>query len=282
MRKWHLRDLKNNKELQQEIINKYVVEEKSINKISKEMDINTQIISIILKNSNIEIRGRKGIPYPKKIIYCSICKRTNNICHIDNIPYCGRHYNQIKLYGKVLERTKFDKNEIIEYNDFAEICLYNAHGVEISRAIIDIEDVEKVKNIKWHLTPQNYARSNNPKIGLHNFILGYKSDKKNVVDHINRNRLDCRKSNLRMTNYQENGINKGKQSNNTSGFPGVSYDNYHNKYEANIKINGKKKFLGYFVDINDAIQKRKEAESLYFGKEINREYDCNTIFKPKD
>lgn len=280
MRKWRLRDLKNNQELQQRIIEKYITEEKSINEISKEMEINAPAISIILKNNNINIRGRSGIPYPKKIIYCSVCGINNKMYYIDSIPYCNKHYYQIKTYGKVLQRTKMDKNEIIEYEDFAEMPLYDAHGVEINRAIIDIEDIERIKNIKWHYA-QGYAKSNDNGF-LHNFILQRTPNKRDVVDHINRNRLDCRKSNMRITTFQENGINKGKQSNNTSGRPGVSWDKYHGKYEASIKINQKKIFLGYFDNIENAIQKRKEAEVIYFGQEVNRENDCNTIFKPKD
>ncbi len=87
---------------------------------------------------------------------------------------------------------------------------------------------------------------------------------------------------MRIVDYQKNAINKGIQSNNTSGHPGVSFDKYHNAYEASIKLNHKKKFLGYYDNIEDAIERRRMAEIEYFGEEINRGFDCNTYFKNKE
>jgi len=50
---------------------------------------------------------------------------------------------------------------------------------------------------------------------------------------------------------------------------------------ANIKLNGKKKFLGYRVNIEDAAKARQEGEVKYFGALVNRDNDVNTVFKNK-
>lgn len=174
-------------------------------------------------------------------------------------------------------------NEIFVYETYAEIILYDKDGYEESRAIIDLDDVDKCKTHRWNRDKKNsYAQ--NHKIGrLHNFIMNFNppKDRTSVVNHINRNRLDCRKKNLEITTYQKNGINKGKQSNNTSGHPGVSWDNGHNKWEANIKLNNKKKFLGYYNNLNDAIKARREGEYKYFGETVNRDNDKYTVYKKK-
>ena len=61
---------------------------------------------------------------------------------------CCKHYQQIQKFGKI-KRTKFDPNEIILYEDFAELILYDENGNEKVRALIDLEDVEKIKQYKW-------------------------------------------------------------------------------------------------------------------------------------
>lgn len=178
------------------------------------------------------------------------------------------------------KRTKFDKNEIIINKDFAEVILYNHKNDEIAKTIIDIEDIDKVEKYKWYLSG-GYARNAVFAIRLHNLILNFTVCDNQTIDHINRDRLDNRKSNLRIVNYSENAINKGKQSNNTSGYVGVSFDKNRDKYAPHIKINRKKIFLGRYKTIEEAIAVRIEAEIIYFGHKIDRENDKNTHFKKK-
>lgn len=82
-------------------------------------------------------------------IVCKICGRDSNRSYSG---MCYRHYSQIKKYGKVLDtnsRTRYDPNEIILYNKYAEIVLYDDLCNEKTRTIVDIEDIEKVKKYKW-------------------------------------------------------------------------------------------------------------------------------------
>ena len=67
-----------------------------------------------------------------------------------------------------------------------------------------------------------------------------------LVDHIDRNRLNNSKENLRQCNKKQNQRNRTKQLNNTSGFKGVSYDKKRNKWQAGIGVNGKRIGLGRF------------------------------------
>ena len=66
--------------------------------------------------------------------------------------YCKKHYLQMKRHGQILDRTIYDPNEIIEHEDYAEIILYDKQGKETARALIDLDDVDKVKDYKWGLT----------------------------------------------------------------------------------------------------------------------------------
>lgn len=80
------------------------------------------------------------------------------------------------------------------------------------------------------------------------------------VDHINGNKLDNRKSHLRICTHQENGRNRGYNKNSKSGIKGVSWHKGAKKWMANIFHNGKTVYIGLFSDKNDATKARKEKE----------------------
>jgi hypothetical protein len=65
------------------------------------------------------------------------------------------------------------------------------------------------------------------------------------VDHINRNRIDNQRSNLRYATRTQNQANKNKQKNNCSGYKGVSL--HQTKWEARIKYGDKKLYLGRYL-----------------------------------
>ena len=178
-------------------------------------------------------------------------------------PYCSRHDRQFKKYGYIPERTRFDANEIIEYDDYAEIIIYNNQCEEIARTIIDLDDIDRCKQYKWCLN-HDYVVCRKINLFLHQFIMN--PPKGMTIDHINGDKLDNRKSNLRICTMQQNSFNKGVQTNNTSGTTGVFWDKSKNRWVALIQINRKQIYLGTFKEKEDAIQARKQAEIDYFGE----------------
>lgn len=185
--------------------------------------------------------------------------------------YCDKHYRQFKKYGRILERTIYDPNKIVEHEDYAEIIIYNKKCEEISRTLIDLEDVDKVKNYKWY-TNKGYVL--NDSIGwIHRFIMDCPDNM--VIDHINHNRLDNRKSNLRICTQHQNSMNQGIRNDNTSGITGVHFDKSRDKWAAQIMYNGRQINLGRFNTKEEAIQARKNAEIEYFGEYRNDSEDVN-------
>ena len=71
---------------------------------------------------------------------------------------------QYRRYGKVLNRTKFDPNEIILESDMAKIVLYNKNGDKIAEALIDTEDIGKISSDKWCIDKNNYVKIQNKNI----------------------------------------------------------------------------------------------------------------------
>jgi len=182
--------------------------------------------------------------------------------------YCSKHYTQLRKHGRILERTNADPNEIIKYEDYAEIILYDKNQKECGRALIDLEDIDKIKDIKWHKSEKQRSTFYciNSKFGrLHRFILDI-TDKNIFVDHINHNGLDNRKSNLRTCCNAENICNCHTPKNNKSGCKGVYYCKERGKWAAQVTINNKTKSLGRFDTYEEAVKVRLKAEKEYYGE----------------
>lgn len=194
---------------------------------------------------------------------CSVCGKE---CKHLLKSMCQKHYTQFMKYGEC-KRTIYDPNEIIEYEDYAEVVLYNKQCEEVARTLIDLEDIEKVKDKKWNIHHNGYVM--NGTTLFHRFIMDCPDDM--VVDHINHNRLDNRKENLRICTKHQNDMNKKILPNNTSGITGVSWDKRKNKWRARIKYNQKEIHLGYFNTKEEAAEARKQAELEYFGEYRNKE-----------
>lgn len=145
-------------------------------------------------------------------------------------------------------------------------------------AIVDDEDEEfaelNFRVVKSKTTKAIYAATGDePTKSLHRLVLekalGYPLTEGEFPDHIDGNGLNCTRGNLRKVNKSQNGMNRGAQSNNKTGYKGVSWHKHRKKYRARIFVEGKEISLGYFIEIEDAIKARDDAERLYF-KEYGR------------
>lgn len=89
-----------------------------------------------------------------------------------------------------------------------------------------------------------------------------------MIDHINRKTGDNRICNLRVATNSQNQQNAGVRSDSSSGIRGVSWDNKRGKWCARIKAEEDSRHLGYFDNIEEAIEVRRSAESKYFVRNI--------------
>lgn len=211
-----------------------------------------------------------------KIYYiCNVCGRKSfRKIKSDGKIWCDKHYKQFKKYGKVLDdnpRTISDRNEYHINGDITTIDLYNSKCEKIAEALIDTEDLIKVKNIKWKLSTSGYAM-NTPKykkssIHMSKMILNTEE----FVDHINHNTLDNRKNNLRIVTKAQNQMN--------SNYKGVSETN--GKYYAHIKINQKMINLGTYIFKEEAYFARWYAELILF-KEYRYPKDKPIILEDRE
>lgn len=204
---------------------------------------------------------------------CDICGCNINVRNNKRYKakFCKKHYDQMYYNGFITDKRpgvpKRNDNEIIINDDCAQMILYDMYGYELSRTTIDLDDVEKCKKYKWYLSSTTgYIRSTIDKIPLHRYLLNA-SKEEFLVDHIDNNKLNNRKSNLRPANKSENAFNIIKpRTTNTSGFTGVVYASDRNKWHATLMKNYKTINLGYYTTKEEAIEARKNGELMYFGE----------------
>lgn len=197
-------------------------------------------------------------------MHCKI-EGCNNVVFENGL--CAKHNSQIRNHGHVLDRTIFDKNEIIIEDNFAYIILYDKQCNIVGKTKIDKKNVPIVKDYKWYLNSNGYVVSSNYN-GEYKYLhkLICQNINKKYVDHYDRNKLNNTEDNLREVSCSENQMNKGIRKNNKSGKVGVHWSKHNKKWCAMICKNGKHKNLGYFSKYEDAVKCREKAEMEYFGE----------------
>lgn len=133
-------------------------------------------------------------------------------------------------------------------------------------AIVDDEDFEELSKYKWHYTKVGYAAGrceSNNLVYMHRVIM--LTPKGLYTDHVNHNKLDNRKENLRICSNKENCRSSILNKNNTSGYKGVSFNKHAGLWRAYIMVDYKEVHLGLYKNpIDAAIEYNKKAIE-YFG-----------------
>lgn len=135
--------------------------------------------------------------------------------------------------------------------------------------LIDDCDIAFYKSKHWffnggYLATQFIDKNGNKKIiKYHRLILNPKENE--LCDHINRNKLDNRRCNLRICTKSQNSFNRLESSLNKSGQKGVHFNTRLQKWIARITENNNRHYLGLFEKKEDAILAYKKAEIIYHG-----------------
>jgi hypothetical protein len=160
------------------------------------------------------------------------------------------------------ERASASKKKYNRYVESEDITIgYTLKGEPF---IIDTEDLPKIKNMCWRKSKSGYIETScaGTILRLHRVIKP--TDSVSVIDHINHNKADNRKQNLRICSHQQNLMNQAMRINNSSGYTGVTLNS--GKWDAFINDNSKKIHLGRFDVKEDAIAARLNAEKSIFGE----------------
>lgn len=145
-------------------------------------------------------------------------------------------------------------------------------------ALVNIQDVAYLSQWNWTIHKKGYAirtdRSTGKKITIrmHRVILERTLGRElapfptEEVDHINDDRLNNTRENLRLATHSQNQHNRTMQRNNKSGYKGVCWIQRNQRWRARIRVNKKLIYLGEFRNREEAYQAYCAASQLYHGE----------------
>ena len=154
-------------------------------------------------------------------------------------------------------KKPFNKHKIT--GDTVEIYFENNDKI----CYIDLEDLEKVSQFYWWVDIKGYVAATTEKYTttrMHNFLMG------KWVDHIDRNQLNNRKSNLRKCTPSQNMMNRTKAEQTTSKYKGVHLNPKLNKWAVEVKCEGKRINLGLFENEEEAARAYDAKALELFGE----------------
>lgn len=138
-------------------------------------------------------------------------------------------------------------------------------------ALVDEADFERVNAVPWkyNRATGRAVRGKQTTVQMSRFIVGAAEDVD--VDHINGDRLDNRRTNLRVATHQQNLCNRPVHAQNASGFKGVGPWTHSGKYRApvwraRIKVNGKRISIGTYPTAEAAARAYDDAARLHHGE----------------
>jgi len=194
------------------------------------------------------------------------------ICSIHGVfeqqPSNHLNYKGCRKCGSILtgkstqikaKNSRQDFSHIIKPKDCSIIPLPN--GIY---ALVDEEDYERVSQYNWNCDGRGYV-SNNTVGKLHRFIMNI-TDPKIKIDHKFHNKLDNRKSQLRICTHAEN-MRNTRSNKGTSKYKGVNWFRASKKWCAEITYNRKNIKIGYFDNEKDAAR-AYDAKA----KELHKEF----------
>ena len=205
---------------------------------------------------------KKGIRYARWECECS-CEEHNHVILRKN-QLTRKDGKGTRSCGCIcIENIKKIGNENKKYNQYIfndeyGICISSNDGLKI---LFSLCDYDLIKKYCWFIeNGYAVAKDGNHHITMHQILCG------KGADHINRNRIDNRRENLRRCSQRDNGKNRSLQKNNQSGITGVGFNKSSQQWRARITVNGVPIYLGSFNNKEDAIKARLQAEIKYFGE----------------
>lgn len=134
--------------------------------------------------------------------------------------------------------------------------------------LVDDADAEQVRGWQPSLRGNGYATSSTIREYIHRLLMN--AQRGDCTDHINGNRLDNRRSNLRIVPYKVNHANQRVlRSDNTNGLRGIRHGGLRyprNPWIVQLSIDGKMTHVGCFSTLIEARQARQRAELSHFGE----------------
>jgi hypothetical protein len=148
---------------------------------------------------------------------------------------------------------------------------------ETLQAMVNDEDYEESIRYKWRLSKGGYPITGDTYLlSLHRLVairfldVSKISKGVRVIDHINGNKLDNQRNNLRIIANKENSQNRKMHKNNTTGFRGVVRRRDRGKFVSTIRIGNFIRTIGYFDTAEEAAIEYDRYAKTFFGETFDK------------
>ena len=195
-------------------------------------------------------------------------------CDCGNITFVTNGnltYGSVQSCGCYEKDMSFQKNK--KFNTFricGDIVRVKMSNTE-NEMLADLDVWDSMKMYCWRechgYATTNIHLSSGKRKSVRFHVMAFPDCPTNMVrDHIDGNKLNNTRRNIRFITNIDNFKNRGLSKANTSGYPGVFWYKTNKKWIAYITVKRKRIYLGSFATVDEAIESRKEAEVMYFGE----------------
>jgi hypothetical protein len=138
-------------------------------------------------------------------------------------------------------------------DDQPDVVLVHGKSGVVGYASVDRDDLDRANEYRWRLDAKGYVRAHGYLQGrrvnvfLHRLVLRLEPGDERVGDHINGDRLDNRRANLRAVTQAQNAQNRRSDRDGLSRFRGVYYDSRQNRWRATGRLDGRARAVGSFT-----------------------------------
>ena len=236
--------------------------------------------SINSKTQSNNTSGVKGVAFDKSrnkwIVQIMIDKKSKNLGRFDNFEDAvqARKDAEKLYYGEFARSVDDPKIEFVKSSRrdstpslwymFGYGEVYVVPLLKDSYSIIDVCDYDLAATSSWSADKKNYVhgRFNGKLKKLHRVIMDAPDDK--LVDHINGDRHDNRRCNLRIATHAQNSRNTKRWGNSGSGHKGV-YKTKFETYVVQMLVDSKLTYFGSFKTLEEALEVRNSAYREHHG-----------------
>jgi hypothetical protein len=181
--------------------------------------------------------------------------------------YCAKHYDRWRAGKNPAARSRKDPSIIEDMGDHLAVVLTGKWAeAEGAKALVSREDHALVVGKTWRMNADGYATGRdeeNRHIGMHRVILGLKYGDPLQGDHINGDRLDNRRENLRACTQAQNAQNKKVWG--SSGHRNVYQHSRTKVYRVSVRKNKKLHYGGRHKELDDAIEAARSLRERLFS-----------------
>lgn len=177
----------------------------------------------------------------------------------------GQILKASRLAGQTVRPAGVVARPVVVDGDCIGVPLADRKRRVVGWAVVDADDLRIVEGRFWCQTKSGYAISRRADGSGYDYLHRLICPGDGVGDHIDGDKMNCRRSNLRVCSQKNNSRNAATPVSNTTGFKGVG-EKKPGRFQARIMVDRRTIYLGTFGDAAEAARAYDAAAIIHFGQ----------------